>query len=1146
MTANPFIHLHVHSHYSLLDGCIHERDLVHKAASLDMPALALTDHGSLFGAIEFYEAAVREGIKPIIGMEAYMARGAFTDRESEVGRSKSNHLTLLAMNEEGYKNLIRLSSTGFTEGFYRKPRIDNDLLARHCDGLIALSGCMGGAVPQMIRHGDARAAEDLACHYKELFGPERFYLELMRNGVEGQEAVNEALIDMSARCGIPLVATNDVHFLDQDDAIVHDVMLCINTGRTLKDDNRMKMESDQFYFRSSEEMAELFSDHPEALENTFKIASACNLEIPFGEYHLPEFHAQTGSDPADYLKELCFEGARRIFGEVTPGIADRLKTELEVINSMDFPSYFLIVWDFIRFARENNVPVGPGRGSAAGSLVAYCLGITEVNPLKYDLIFERFLNSSRISMPDIDIDFCRDGREKVIHYVQQKYGAANVCQIVTFGTMAARAAVRDAGRVLDVPLPVVDEIAKKIPMIPKTKIIEALEWDPDLKEKYENDDQLRELFNISMKIEGLNRHASTHAAGVVITDRPLTEYVPLCRVQNEINTQYQMEALEKIGLLKMDFLGLKNLTIMDKAVSLIKETMNEDVDLAAIPLDDAKAFQLLQGGRTLGIFQLESEGMSSLLVRLKPDCFEDIIALLALYRPGPLKSGMVESYVRRKHGMEDVEYLHDSLKEVLKETYGVIVYQEQVMRIANILAGFTMNDADSLRKAMGKKKTSVMAKFRDMFIEGAVKNGVGREMAGDIYDKIEFFAGYGFNKSHSTAYGIITYQTAYLKANYPLQFMAALMSCDAADSDKVGEYREECKRMGIEIRGPDFNESAHDFTISDGAIRFGLSAIKGLGEKAIESIGDARQRLGRFESLFDLLTEVDLRSINRSALDALIKAGAFDSTGITRATYHNNLESLLKWAGGVQADRKVGQKGLFGGGSSQGEKISLPEVEEWEENEKLTYEKEALGFIISTDPLKKYAHLMPHIAPLRMAELTRMDDGAPVTVGGILADLNERISKSGRNAGKKMALVKIRCPDGDLSGVIFVKEYEKYRDLLVEDSFLIFTGNLDRRREGTTPSVKITTVATLDETVRTKKMVILRIGSPDRIDGEFLGQVQAAVEISPGSSDLMFYFEGPDRRNYTVRAGTQFRITPGEELILKLEEIVGRGNVELR
>ncbi|MHC4942497.1 MAG: DNA polymerase III subunit alpha [Planctomycetota bacterium] len=1146
MASNPFIHLHVHSHYSLLDGCIHERDLAHKAASLDMPALALTDHGSLFGAIEFYQAAVREGIKPIIGMEAYMAKGSRLDRESEEGRTKSNHLTLLARNEEGYKNLIRLSSTGFIDGFYRKPRIDNELLARHTAGLIALSGCMGGAIPQLIRNGNARSAEELACHYRELFGPEHFYLELMRNGVEGQEAVNEALIDMAARCGIPLVVTNDVHFLDRDDAIVHDVMLCINTGRTLKDENRMKMESDQFYFRSSEEMAELFPDHPEALENTFKIASACNLEIPFGEYHLPDFHMEAGKLPADYLKELCYEGARRIFGEVTPEMASRLDTELEVINSMDFPSYFLIVWDFIRFARENNVPVGPGRGSAAGSLVAYCLGITQVNPLNYDLIFERFLNSSRISMPDIDIDFCRDGREKVIQYVQQKYGAANVCQIVTFGTMAARAAVRDAGRVLDIPLPVVDEIAKKIPMIPKTKIIEALEWDPDLKEKYENDDQLRELFNISMKIEGLNRHASTHAAGVVITDQPLTEYVPLCRVQNEINTQFQMEALEKIGLLKMDFLGLKNLTIMDKTVRLIKETLNEDVDLAAIPLNDAKAFKLLQAGRTLGIFQLESEGMSSLLVRLKPDCFEDIIALLALYRPGPLKSGMVDSYVRRKHGMEDVEYLHDSLKEVLKETYGVIVYQEQVMRIANILAGFSMNDADSLRKAMGKKKTSVMAKFRDMFIGGAGENGVDREMAADIYDKIEYFAGYGFNKSHSTAYGIITYQTAYLKANYPLQFMASIMSCDASDSDKIGEYREECKRMGIEVLGPEFNESDHDFTICDGRIRFGLSAIKGLGEKAIESIVEARRRLGRFETLFEMLLELDLRSVNRSALEALIKAGAFDSTGVTRATYHGSMESLLKWAAGVQMDRKVGQKGLFGAGPSQGDRMNLPQVEEWEENLKLTYEKEVLGFIISTDPLKKYAHLMPYLAPLSVTDLAKMEDGAPVTVAGILADLQERISKSGRNTGKKLALVKIRCLDGDISGVIFVKEYEKFRDHLEEDNFLLFSGYFDRGREGTSLSVKISSVATLDEAVRTKKMVILRVGSPDRIGGEFLEQVQVAVEISPGASDLVFYFESPDHSKYTVRAGPQFRVTPSEVLILKLEEIVGRGNVELR
>jgi DNA polymerase-3 subunit alpha len=726
-TQKDFVHLHVHSHFSLLDGCIHHKNLVNKAAELGMSALALTDHGSLFGTIEFYLAATAKKIKPIIGMEAYVAEGSRFEKTFEDRPAKIYHLTLLARNDEGYKNLIQLSSQAFVDGFYRKPRIDDELLQKYAGGLAVLSGCMGGAIPQLIQTGRAEDAEKLACHYRELFGSDYFYLELMRNGVDGQEKVNDTLIAMSERTKIPLIATNDVHYLDREDSLVHEVMLCINTGQTLNDQNRMRMETDQFYFRSADEMHEIFHDLPAAVENTVRVADQCNLELNFNDYHLPEFKPETGEDPVTYLRHLCVEGAKERYGEISPEIQERMDMELEVINSMGFPSYFLIVWDFIKYAKDHGIPVGPGRGSAAGSIVAYSLGITDVNPLRYDLIFERFLNSSRISMPDIDIDFCRDGREKVIQYVQEKYGNANVCQIVTFGTMAARAAVRDAGRVLGVDLQTVDQIAKKIPMTPGTKLKDALENDPDLKSLYDRDQEAHELFDISLKIEGLNRHASTHAAGVVITDKPLMEYVPLCRVQNEINTQYQMTALEMIGLLKMDFLGLKNLTILDKAVQLIKETTGDEVDLANLPLDDPAAFSLLQSGKTLGIFQLESDGMSNLLVKLRPDSFEDIIALLALYRPGPLGSGMADTYVRRKHKLEEVDYLHDSLKEVLDETYGVIVYQEQVMRIANILAGFSMNEADSLRKAMGKKKIEVMEKFRGMFIDGAVKKGVPRE-----------------------------------------------------------------------------------------------------------------------------------------------------------------------------------------------------------------------------------------------------------------------------------------------------------------------------------------------------------------------------------------------------------------------------------
>jgi len=1112
-----------------------------------MPALALTDHGSLFGAIEFYKEAERAGIKPIIGIEAYVTERSRFEKKHSGRTVKNHHLTLLARNEEGYRNLIRLSSKSFLEGFYYKPRADVELLAEHSGGLIALSGCLGGAIPQQLMANDMNTAEKLALQHKDWFGDGNFFLEIMRTGLPGQEEINQLIIELGRKTDIPLVATNDVHYLEQSDHQVHDVMLCINTGHTLSDQKRMKMETDQFYFRTAEEMADLFNDIPQALENTVRIADGCNLKLEFGQYHLPEFKPENGDNPEGYLRKLCSEGAKNRFDKPSREIRDRLDLELDVIISMGFASYFLIVWDMIKFAKSNNVPVGPGRGSAAGSLVAYCLEITNVNPLDYGLIFERFLNSSRISMPDIDIDFCRNGRERVIRYVQEKYGKSSVCQIVTFGTMAARAAIRDAGRVLGIELQKVDGIAKKIPSIPGTKLKDALENDPELKKLRDTEPEIKKLFEISSKIEGLNRHASTHAAGVVITDKPLVEYVPLCRVQNEINTQYQMTALEDIGLLKMDFLGLKNLTILDKTVALIKETTGQKVNLAELSFDDPKTYELLQSGRTLGIFQLESEGMSNLIVRLKPDTFEDIIALLALYRPGPLNSGMVDSYVNRKHGIERVDYLHPSLEEVLEETYGVIVYQEQVMQIANILSGFSMNDADSLRKAMGKKKVEVMVRFRDMFIDGAVSKGVGREKASNIYDKIEFFAGYGFNKSHSTAYGIITYHTAYLKTHYPIQYMASLMTCDASDSDKVAEYIQECELMDIQVLVPDFNESDHDFSISGSAIRFGLSAIKGIGNKAIESIIDSRRRCGGFRSIQHMLTEVDLKAVNKTAIEALIKAGAFDSSENPRAALYQLGEGLIRWAAGVQADRLSGQKGLFGKNNGEMEIVIPDNIEEWEENEKLAHEKKALGFIISVNPLKEDRELLGAVVPLTAEKACELKDGTTAVFGGTVSDLRTLIPKKGRKNRKKMAMFKIRTMDGTMSCVAFSKEYEKYEQLLHGEHLLVFEGSLDNSQKGIKPSLKTTCVYTLDEYIRARfSMLILRLGSADEVSEKLIGEIKRAAEEFSGSGKLLFCFESKGEKPYSVKAGPRFNIEISEASIRRFDDILGPGRVGVR
>lgn len=1069
---SDFCHLHVHSDYSLLDGACKIRKLVARAAELGMPAMGLTDHGNLFGAIEFIRTAKKYDIKPIVGYEAYMAPGSRYDRGSGGPRQSANHMTLLARNETGYRNLMKLSSSAYLEGFYYKPRIDRELLAQHSEGLIGFSGCLKGEFSQAVLKDRLDEAQSILGTYQDIFEPDCFYLEMMDNGIEEQSKSGNAALDFNKKLGIPIVATNDVHYLHQCDAPSHEILLCVNTGKLLSDPKRMRFAYDDFYFKTQEQMAAGFPDHPEALLNTVKIAEMCHLDLDFDTYHLPHFPTPDGETPEEMLRRVCLEGMKERYGELNEARLARLDMELGVINELGFASYFLITWDFMRAAREMDVPVGPGRGSAAGSIVAYAMRITDVDPLEYDLLFERFLNSARISMPDIDIDFCKEGRERVIQYVQEKYGAENVAQIITFGTMAARGVLRDVARTLEIPLDEIDIIAKKIPGGPGVELGPSIDGDLELKKLEENDPRIKRLFDVSRQLEGLNRHASTHAAGIVIADKPLREYVPLFKNGDDVSTQYCMSDLEEIGLLKLDFLGLKTLTILKRANALIEKERGEPVDLETLPLDDKKTYELLCAGETTGVFQLESGGMRDLLLKMRPDRFEDLIAVLALYRPGPLGSGMVDTYVRCKHGQEEIPKRHPVTDEILAETNGVILYQEQVMRIANKLAGFSLNEADMLRKAMGKKKAELLASFRAKFVDGAKKLGVDPEYAKEIFSLMEYFAGYGFNKSHSTAYALISYQTAYLRANYPVEFLAGNLCCEFENTEKLVELIDECRRLKIPILPPDVNHSDVYFTVEDGdSIRFGLGAIKNVGIRAVESIVAARQAraeagLGPFESLFDLCEAIDLKLNNKSVLENLVKAGAMDSLEPNRALTFDQIESAISVGNEAQSDKRSGQMGLFGAPSTDDQSATQAvqdNREPWPDQVVLQYEKDTLGFYLTTHPLTRHEERIRQFSRASVAKLAELKEDAEVTIGGMLKKIRTTITKSGRRKGSRMALGMIEDFTGSCPFVIFSEDFEKYSELIVEDSVVFVRGRVDRRRDE--PSLRVSDVIPIERAV---------------------------------------------------------------------------------
>lgn len=1147
MKHSNFVHLHLHTQYSLLDGAIRLDDLFARAKEFSMPAVAITDHGNLFGAIDFYTKASSAGLKPIIGCEIYLAPGSRFEKKATTTGETAYHLILLVKNTKGYKNLCRLVTSGYLEGFYYKPRIDKELLREHSDGLIALSACLHGEIPHLIQMGNIEKAYEVAKEFKEIFPERRFFLEVMDNKLPEQVEVNRVLFKMGRELDIPLVATNDCHYLNREDARAHDVLLCIQTGKHINSQDRLRFRGSEFYFKSPQEMVTAFHGHPEVLQNTIEIAERCNLELKLNEHHFPIFPVPQGETLDSYLERLARDGLEERLDslkkkvEVTEEFRrryyTRLEKELDIIKKMGYSGYFLIVADFINFARSRDIPVGPGRGSAAGSLVAYALKITNLDPIEHGLIFERFLNPGRISLPDIDIDFCIDGRDEVISYVAKRYGKENVAQIITFGKMQAKAVIRDVGRALNIPYAEVDKIAKLIPDTPNITIDQSLKEEPRLASAYEDNPKVKQLIDIARSLEGLTRHASTHAAGVVIANRPLVDYMPLYRGQKDevVTTQYAMKEVEQLGLLKFDFLGLKTLTLIDKTIRLVKTNRGEEIKIDEIPMDDEDTFNLFSRGATNGIFQLEGSGVKDILIRIKPEKFEDIIAVVALYRPGPLGSGMVDDFIERKHGRKKVRYELPQLKEILENTYGVILYQEQVMQIATILADFSLADADILRRAMGKKKPKEMAEQKDKFLKGAKKNRVPLKKAEKIFDLMAEFARYGFNKSHSAAYALIAYQTAYLKCHYPTEFMTALLTLDISRADKVIKYIGECREMGIEVLPPDVNESFREFTISGEKIRFGLGAVKNVGDSAIEAIVEARDREGAFTSLLDFCTKVDLKRVNRRVIESLIKAGAFDFTGFKRSQLIGIMDRCIETGMAVKKDRESGQISIFGNLSKGGADldIDIPDMDEWDEQNLLMYEKEALGFYITKHPLEGYRERIGRIVDADSETIVSKSDGSQARVCGLVSAIKETLTRK----KERMAFITIEDTKGYIEVIVFSELYRRCYEYIHGDMPIVIHGTVDKEAERVKLIAReIMPLAEAEKGVPSK--IFFRIDVERTSRGQ-LKAIRDLLSSHPGDHEVFLYLQFPHGKKTVVALPEYFRIEPDKELGNKVKEILG-------
>ncbi len=1140
MPSDSFVHLHLHTEYSLLDGAVRMKELMRKAAEFEMPAVAITDHGNLFGAIEFYQEAKKAGIKPIIGCEAYMAPGSITDRPNTM-RDAAYHFTLLAKDATGYQNLVKLISTAHLDGFHYRPRIDKELLAARSEGLIGMSACLKGEINMAIQANDLAKARQSTAEFRDIFGAENFFLEMHDHGIEAQHKCNAVLPDLAKEFGLGLVAANDVHFLERSHHEAHDVMICIGTGKLVADERRMRYVP-ELYFKSAEEMRALFPDFPEAIANTVAIAERCNLELEFGRAKYPEYPAPEGKTREAYLRELCYKGLHERYGEragTDSELIKRLDYEVDVLEKTGFVSYLLIVWDFIHFAKERKIPVGPGRGSAAGSMVAYVLGITDVDPLKYGLLFERFLNPERVSPPDIDVDFCEARRGEVLEYVRQKYGERRVSQIITFGKLKAKSVVRDVGRVIGLSYGEADRIAKMIPNELNITLASAAEKTPDLKRAIETEASTRQLWDYAKVLEGLSRNAGVHAAGVVISDRDLSEYVPLCRdvKGNDVISQYSMGPLNDLGLLKMDFLGLKTLTVLEDAVTLIRKRV-PDFSIDAIPLDDPATFALYNRGETIGLFQMESGGMTGTAKQFDVQKIDDIIALIALYRPGPME--LIGDYIKRKKGLTKIRYEHPLLEEVCADTYGVMIYQEQVMAAASRLAGYSLGQADLLRRAMGKKDREKMALERDNFIRGCAEtNKIAEKKANAIFDLLEKFAGYGFNKSHSAAYGLISYQTAYLKANYPVEFMAGLLSNEINNTDKISVFVGECKRMGVAILPPDVNRSRLKFAPEehDGAmaIRYGLAAIKNVGEAAMEAAIHEREERGDFSSLEDFCRRLDSRIANRKMLESLVKTGAFDFLGRERAELFACIEESLASASASHRDRASGQASLFDELSSPAQSRTTRVVTPWPEREKMSYEKELLGFYVTGHPLDDYASALGSGQYQTILSLGELADRATFRIAGAIVQVDKKFTK---REGKPFAVVWLEDMSGTIEVVVWNEVYVKVSATLIPGRVIAIRGTLDKRDDSVRATALNAKLLEADH-VSTKSPnesngsdLVLRF-SP-AVTADELRQVRELLAAHPGKQRVQLLFERADGDPLLVDVGNELRVDLTAELQAQL------------
>jgi len=1159
---SQFVHLHLHTDYSMLDGACDVEKLVKRVKELGMPAVAMTDHGNIFGAVHFVNAAHNTGVKPIVGCELYVCKKGdhHTERVAPEGDTY-NHLLVLAENEEGYRNLTKITSEASLNGFYYKPRISKKFLAEHSRGLIGLSGCLKGEVAERLMESNYDAAREAAATYRDIFGGKNFFLEIQDQGLAMEHRIHPGLFQLEKDLGLPLVATNDSHYLCEDDAHAQDVMVCIQTAKSIQDTNRMKFEGNQFFVKSHDEMYRVFKDAPDVLTRTLDIAERCNLKLEKVSSPFPHFDVPPGYTLDSYFEHVTREGfAKRLemlrqmdaTDQLKHSLADyeqRLSRELAIIQQMKFSGYFLIVWDFIRYAKEHDIPVGPGRGSAAGALVAYSLEITDIDPLQHELLFERFLNPERISMPDIDIDFCMNRRGEVIEYVTRKYGRENVAQIITFGTMAAKAAIKDVGRAMDVPYTDVDRIAKMVPNQLNITLKEAIEESPQLKEAYEKDSQIRELLETAKKLEGLVRNSGVHAAGVVIAPRPLTELVPLHKTKNdEIVTAFDMVAIEKLGLLKMDFLGLTTLTILDDTIKLIAQTRGQKLELASLPLQDDETYhRVFYRGLTSGVFQFESHGMRDVLRRYQPNSIEDLTALNALYRPGPIQGGMIDDFIDRKHGRKKIEYELPELKEILEETLGVIVYQEQVMQIANRLAGYSLGEADLLRRAMGKKKPEEMALQRERFVEGATKQGYPPKKIEKIFDLMAQFAGYGFNKSHSAAYALLAYHTAYLKTHYPVEFMAALLTSVTGNTDDVVKYINECREMGIAVEPPDINVSDANFTPHDDAIRFGLAAVKNVGHNAIESIVAGRKKLGSYRNIFEFCENVDLRLLNKRVLESLIKSGAMDSFG-HRAQLMFVLDKAVARAEKAQRDVELGQHGLFLDTFSDSENSDsrdekLPDIPHWDEHQRLAAEKEILGFFITGHPLEKYSDKLLGLNALGIAEVAAMKASTgkdeTITTAGIIS--NVRVLKSKR--GEYYAQATLEDMSGSIDMIVFPEAYRRLQEKVkLEVPVLVKAGV--RVEEGSNPKITTSDIIPLED-AKVPLPRSLRIRIP--VEGSTALTVDALHSLfteRKGEARVLFDVERTGEFMVVMEA-EGYNVHPDRNFIARVEELCGRGSVRV-